>query len=259
MDMGDEVAATMEIEPARSASGHGCCSGTTCASSCCTGRSPRRPATASAGRWTASASPTCASGWTTWRTWWTRPSPRAARCTARRCRCSRARVWAAARSKLLYLTDPDGTRIELHVGHAGPQRAAGPLTRAEAQAPPDRAAEPSRRRPTVDPQVALFARRHQEELERQKAEQRAAAERRKREAEHQRLVAAKDDAVARVKALRRRDRRRARRDRRGRRRLQGRPRRAHRVRDRRTPSLGRHRRPRPRRRANPSSDDGSRP
>jgi hypothetical protein len=55
---------------------------------------------------------------------------------------------------------------------------------------------------SVDPQVALFARRHQEDLERQKTEQRAAAERRRREEEHQRLVAEKDDAVARVKALR---------------------------------------------------------
>jgi hypothetical protein len=67
-------------------------------------------------------------------------------------------------------------------------------------------AQPEAAVPKVDPQVALFAQRHQEELDRQKAEQRAAAERRKREAEHQRLVAAKDDAVARVKALRRRDR-----------------------------------------------------
>jgi hypothetical protein len=58
----------------------------------------------------------------------------------------------------------------------------------------------------VDPQVALFAQRHQEDLDRQKAEQRAAAERRKRDAQHQDLIKAKDDAVARVKALRRRDR-----------------------------------------------------
>lgn len=58
----------------------------------------------------------------------------------------------------------------------------------------------------VDPAVALFAQRHQEDLDRQKAEQRAAAERRKREAEHQRLIAEKDGAVAKVKELRRRDR-----------------------------------------------------
>ena len=60
--------------------------------------------------------------------------------------------------------------------------------------------------PPVDPQVALFAQRHQEDLDRQKAEQRAAAERRKREAQHQDLIKAKDGAVARVKSLRRRDR-----------------------------------------------------
>ena len=59
---------------------------------------------------------------------------------------------------------------------------------------------------SVDPQVALFAQRHKEELERQKAAQRAETARRKKEAEHQELVEAKDDAVARVKALRRRDR-----------------------------------------------------
>ena len=52
----------------------------------------------------------------------------------------------------------------------------------------------------VDPNVALFAQRHRDELDRQKAEQRAAAEQRRRETEHERLVAAKDDAVARVKA-----------------------------------------------------------
>ena len=59
---------------------------------------------------------------------------------------------------------------------------------------------------SVDPQVALFAQRHKEELERQKAAQREEAARRKKEAEHQELIKAKDDAVARVKALRRRDR-----------------------------------------------------
>jgi hypothetical protein len=58
----------------------------------------------------------------------------------------------------------------------------------------------------VDPEVALFAQRAKEERERRKAEQRAEAERRKHEAEHQRLIAAKDDAVAKVKELRRRDR-----------------------------------------------------
>ena len=59
---------------------------------------------------------------------------------------------------------------------------------------------------TVDPQVALFAQRHQEGIARQKADQRAEAERRKRDEEHKALVAAKDEAVARVKELRRRDR-----------------------------------------------------
>jgi hypothetical protein len=58
----------------------------------------------------------------------------------------------------------------------------------------------------VDPAVALFAQRHKEERERQKAEQRAEAERRKHEADHQRLIAEKDAAVAKVKELRRRDR-----------------------------------------------------
>jgi hypothetical protein len=71
----------------------------------------------------------------------------------------------------------------------------------------DRTSEPEEvESASVDPQVALFAQRHKEELERQKAAQRAEAARRKKEAEHRVLVQAKDDAVARVKALRRRDR-----------------------------------------------------
>ncbi len=50
--------------------------------------------------------------------------------------------------KLLYLTDPDGTRIELHVRHPGPQRAPGSADAAEAQARDRAAARPasSRRR-----------------------------------------------------------------------------------------------------------------
>ncbi len=74
------------------------------------------------------------------------------------------------------------------------------------RAPSTSPSDPSSSSAAVDPQVALFAQRHREEQERQKAEQRAAAEQRKQEAEHQRLIAVKDDAVARVKALKRRDR-----------------------------------------------------
>jgi len=60
--------------------------------------------------------------------------------------------------------------------------------------------------PVVDPQIALFARRHQAERQQAKDAKRARAEARLREQEHARLTTAKDGAAAKLKAVRRKER-----------------------------------------------------
>lgn len=55
----------------------------------------------------------------------------------------------------------------------------------------------------IDPAVALFAQRHKESIERDKAVQRERAAERLRATEHERLVAAKDAAVSEMKRLNR--------------------------------------------------------
>jgi hypothetical protein len=56
--------------------------------------------------------------------------------------------------------------------------------------------------PPVDPSVALFAKRERDKVDENRNRQRALAAERNRAAEHERLTAAKDKAVAEVKRLR---------------------------------------------------------
>jgi len=53
----------------------------------------------------------------------------------------------------------------------------------------------------IDPSVALFAQRHREGIEREKAQQRARQAERQRVGERERLILAKDEAVATMKRL----------------------------------------------------------
>ena len=113
--------------------------------------------------------------------------------------------------KLLYLTDPDGTRVELMSGTPDLSELRGRLSGAEAQAArphhDDRPSEPveaARHRRPAGGAVRAAPPGGARTPEGRRSG--PTAERRKQEAEHQDLVKAKDDAVARVKALRRRDR-----------------------------------------------------
>ena len=64
-------------------------------------------------------------------------------------------------------------------------------------------AEPRRDAPPIDPAVALFAQRHQQGIEREKEKQRQRAAEQRKAGEHDRLVAAKDQAVAEMKRINR--------------------------------------------------------